>query len=112
MADIAEECVATGAPINSPAVLLSGGERTVTVQGDGTGGPNQEFALSAAIELDISGVTVASLDTDRIDDASEAGGGIATWETTVPRREACWALDDNDAGRFLNNRNGVIRTGR
>jgi len=111
MAGIAEECVATGNPIEPPAVLLSGGETTVTIRGDGTGGPNQEFALSAAIELSVPGVTVASVDTDGIDGASDAAGGIATPETATPRREARRALDDNDAGGFLADRDGVIYTG-
>ena len=48
---IAEESRATGEPIEPPAVVVSGGETTVTVRGDGVGGPNQEFALSAALEL-------------------------------------------------------------
>lgn len=111
MAGIAEECAATGNPIDPPAVLLSGGETTVTIRGDGTGGPNQEFALSAAIELGVPGVTVASVDTDGIDGASDAAGGIATRETARPGREARRALDDNDAGGFLERRDGVIRTG-
>jgi len=53
-AAIAEECVRRGAPIEPPAVLLSGGETTVTV-GDatepGTGGPNAEFVASAGLVL-------------------------------------------------------------
>jgi len=53
-AAIAEECAARGSPIEPPAVLLSGGETTVTL-GDaadpGTGGPNAEFAASAGLAL-------------------------------------------------------------
>lgn len=50
---IAEECAATGTPIDPPAVLLSGGETTVTIRGDGdgVGGPNQEFTLNTALDL-------------------------------------------------------------
>ncbi|MEF8855366.1 MAG: DUF4147 domain-containing protein, partial [Haloarculaceae archaeon] len=50
-AGIAEECVDTGQPIEPPAVLLTGGEATVTIRGDGVGGPNQEFVLGAALEV-------------------------------------------------------------
>lgn len=53
-AAIAEECVARGAPVEPPAVLLSGGETTVTLEDapdPGTGGPNAEFTASAALAL-------------------------------------------------------------
>ena len=108
---IAEEVVATGTPVDPPAVLLTGGETTVTIRGDGTGGPNQEFALSGAIELDEPGITVASVDTDGIDGASDAAGGIATPETAAPVGEARDALANNDAGGFLAERDALIVTG-
>jgi hydroxypyruvate reductase len=109
---IAEECAATGTPVEPPAVLLSGGETTVTIRGDGRGGPNQEFALSAALELDAdAAVTVASVDTDGIDGNSDAAGGISDADTASPRRAARRALDENDAGGVLDDRDGVIRTG-
>ncbi len=110
-AAIAEECAATGTPVEPPAVLLSGGETTVTITGDGTGGPNQEFALSAAVELSEPGVTVASVDTDGIDGGSDAAGGIVGADAEVPRVEARDALADNDAGGFLESQDGVILTG-
>jgi len=59
---IAEECLAAGQPVEPPAVLLSGGETTVTVRSDGTGGPNQEFALSAGRQLP-EGIVLGSVDT-------------------------------------------------
>ncbi|NHN49441.1 DUF4147 domain-containing protein [Halostella sp. JP-L12] len=108
---IAEECAATGTPVEPPAVLLSGGETTVKIRGDGRGGPNQEFALSAALELDDASITVASVDTDGIDGNSDAAGGIADAGTATPRAAAQRALDENDAGGFLDDRDGVIRTG-
>jgi len=108
---VAEECAATGAPIEPPAVLLSGGETTVTIRGDGVGGPNQKFALSAALELADPDVVVASVDTDGIDGNSEAAGGIATQETADPVAEAREALANNDAGGFLERRDGFIVTG-
>ncbi|NHN61400.1 MULTISPECIES: glycerate kinase [Halorussus] len=108
---VAEECAATGTPVEPPAVLLSGGETTVTIRGDGVGGPNQEFALSAALELGEPEVVVASVDTDGIDGSSEAAGGIATRATADPVDEARAALADNDAGSFLERRDGLIVTG-
>ncbi|GAA0239519.1 hypothetical protein GCM10009000_063860 [Halobacterium noricense] len=88
-------------PTEAPAVLLSGGETIVTIQGDGVGGPNQEFALSAALELTNSDIVVASVDTDGIDGNSEVAGGIATRETADTISKAREALENNDAGRFL-----------
>ena len=41
-------CIAQG----RRAVLLSGGELTVTLRGKGRGGPNQEYLLALAIALD------------------------------------------------------------
>ncbi len=111
MAAIAEECAATGTPVEPPTVLLSGGETTVTLSGDGSGGPNQEFALSAALELVEPGVTVASVDTDGIDGTSETAGGIVEADAEIPLHEARDALEDNDVGGFLERRDGVIVTG-
>lgn len=111
MAGIAEECIVSGRPIEPPAVLLSGGETTVTIQNDGIGGPNQEFALSAALELTEPDVVVASIDTDGIDGNSEAAGALTTQETATPEHEAQAALQNNDAGRFLNHQDALIVTG-
>ncbi|WP_436344550.1 glycerate kinase type-2 family protein [Natronorubrum sp. FCH18a] len=113
---VAEEVLATSTPISPPAVLLSGGETTVTVTGDGTGGPNQEFATSAALDLVDGGsvegsVTVAAVDTDGIDGATDVAGALVD-ETTVEDREAARAaLRDNDVSPYLAERNGLIRTG-
>lgn len=111
MAAIAEECVVTGEPVEPPAVLLSGGETTVTIAGDGTGGPNQEFALGAALERSEPGITVASVDTDGIDGKSNAAGGIVGADADLPQAEAQQALANNDAGGFLERHDGVILSG-
>lgn len=56
------------------AVILSGGELTVTIRGTGRGGPNQEFALALAAALDgVPGVAALSGDTD----GTDGGGGSA-----------------------------------
>lgn len=115
---IAEEALATGNPLEPPAVLLSGGETTVTVAGDGTGGPNQEFATSAALELasgpagdDAAGITVAAVDTDGIDGAADAAGAIVDAATVDDPAAARAALADNDVTPYLEGRNALIRTG-
>ena len=54
--------------LNKPIILLSGGETTVTVKGDGKGGRNTEFMLSMAIHLDkMKGISALAIDTDGID---------------------------------------------
>ncbi|UPV76721.1 DUF4147 domain-containing protein (plasmid) [Halorussus limi] len=109
---IAEEMRATGNPFEPPAVVLSGGETTVTLRGDGDGGPNQEFALSAALELDEEDVVIASVDTDGIDGASEAAGAIVDTETVGDAKgEARTALEENDAFPFLAARDALVVTG-
>ncbi|QFU81169.1 glycerate kinase type-2 family protein [Natronorubrum aibiense] len=107
---IGEEALATGMPISPPAVLLSGGETTVTVAGDGTGGPNQEFATSAALSLE-AGLTVAAVDTDGIDGSSDAAGGIVDDGTVDEAARVRAALADNDVYPFLTERNGLVKTG-
>jgi len=111
---VAEEIRATGNPVAPPAVVLSGGETTVTVTGDGEGGPNLEFALSAAAELATPGVALASVDTDGSDGATDAAGAVVDAGTVGDRLSvdaARDALADNDALAALEAADGVIRTG-
>lgn len=107
---IAEECLQSGNPIDPPAVLLSGGETTVTVRGSGQGGPNQEFALQAALSH-AGGITVASVDTDGLDGSTDAAGGLTDATTIDDERAARMALNRNDAYPFLKERTGLIITG-
>jgi glycerate-2-kinase len=78
-AGIAKEIEANDRPLKTPCVLISGGETTVTVEGDhGEGGPNQEFVLGFATKIGgnkrIIGV---SIDTDGTDGPTNVAGGIA-----------------------------------
>jgi glycerate-2-kinase len=82
-AGIAGECRASGHPVPLPAAILSGGETTVTVCGNGKGGRNQEFVLGF-LRGSGPGMIVASVDTDGIDGATDAAGAIAD-ETTLKR---------------------------
>jgi hydroxypyruvate reductase len=76
------------APGSPPLVLLSGGECTVTGRGDGSGGPNAEFVLAAALALDgAPGIHVIACDTDGIDGAADVAGAVAGPET-LPRARA------------------------
>ncbi|SFS90043.1 glycerate kinase type-2 family protein [Halostagnicola kamekurae] len=108
---IAEEIRRTGNPVSPPAAIISGGETTVTITGDGIGGPNQEFALSAALELP-SDVVLAATDTDGIDGPTDSAGSLVTSETVSDRIEAHAALADNDAYTYLEDRNALLFTGQ
>jgi glycerate 2-kinase len=99
---IAREILTSAHPIAAPACLLTGGETTVTLKGDGLGGRNQEFALATA--LDIAGqchIVVLSGGTDGTDGPTDAAGAIAD-HATVRRAEdgglnCRHHLDNNDA---------------
>ncbi|MFA9414928.1 glycerate kinase [Natrinema sp. HArc-T2] len=119
---IAEEVRATGSPVSPPAVLLSGGETTVTIRGDGAGGPNQEFAMSAALALANeretensdgvgSDITVAAVDTDGIDGVTDAAGAIVDGTTVKEPDSARDALAENDVFPSLETRHALVRTG-
>ncbi|MFB6255668.1 MAG: glycerate kinase [Haloplanus sp.] len=107
---VAEEVVATGNPVERPAVVLSAGETTATVRGDGIGGPNAEFALAAAVELP-DGATLACVDTDGRDGSSEFAGALVDGDTVADVPAARRALDTSDAFGYLGDRNAVISTG-
>ena len=97
-------------------MLLSGGETTVTVRGNGRGGRNVEFLLSLAVELDgLAGVFALAADTDGIDGAEEVAGAIVTPDT-VSRAEARGArakvsLADNDGHGFFEALGDQVVTG-
>ncbi|WP_458206444.1 glycerate kinase type-2 family protein [Haladaptatus sp. NG-SE-30] len=116
---IAEEVQASGNPLAPPAVLLSGGETTVTVRGSGEGGPNLEFVLGALLELD-TGIVVASVDTDGRDGSTDAAGALVDGETSkesgVENEEggaesAADALRENDSYPFLDSVGELVETG-
>ena len=107
-AGIAREVAADGRPVEPPAVLLSGGETTVTVRGDGEGGPNLEFVVACGVDLPGSAV-VAAVDTDGRDGGTDAAGGITGRidDPAAARRP----LKDDDTLPFLAARDGLLETG-
>jgi glycerate 2-kinase len=92
--------------------LISGGELVVTMTSDGRGGPNQEYALAAALAL-AGDKKVAGLaaDTDGIDGNGDAAGAFFDGATARPSRRAGAALAANDSGTFLDRRGALFRTG-
>jgi glycerate 2-kinase len=99
-----------------PSALLMGGETTVTVQGAGKGGRNQETALAAAMVLDgIRHVAVMTLATDGMDGPTDAAGAVVSGETLGHMRrlniDPHAALAENDAYPVLHACRALIRTG-
>jgi glycerate 2-kinase len=115
-AAIVREVLESGKPVSSPCAIVSGGEATVTVRGGGTGGPNQEFALALAVELEgVEGWAAFAADTDGGDGPTDAAGGIVNGETAKTIREngvdPQEALDDNDAYQALSAGDALLMTG-
>ena len=106
--ELGREFVALAQGAKHVDLLLGGGEATVTVSGDGSGGRNTEFALAVAIALDeesIADWVVASLGSDGQDGSVDAAGAIA--DASTVKRAAEQGLDAadylarNDSGSFF-----------
>jgi glycerate 2-kinase len=115
-AAIAKEVRSSGHPIPPPACILFGGETTVTLQGDGRGGRNQEFALAAALALaGEDHVVVLSGGTDGTDGPTDAAGAIVDGATVARARtqglDPKSYLERNDAYVFFRHLNDLLITG-
>jgi glycerate 2-kinase len=115
-AALARELAAAG----RRAVILSGGELTVTIRGGGRGGPNQEYALALAMALQGSpGITALAGDTDGTDGGAGAADDPAgaVIDPTTLARAAALGLDpaaflaDNDSTGFFARLGDLVRTG-
>ncbi|MGD8263551.1 MAG: glycerate kinase [Desulfobacterales bacterium] len=113
---IAKEICSSGNPIPPPACILSGGETTVTLKGDGKGGRNQEFALAASLELvGTDNIVVLSGGTDGTDGPTDAAGAVA--DGTTVRRAHAKGLDPlkylkrNDSYHFFQALDDLVITG-
>jgi len=111
------ETLESGNPLEPPCCILSGGETTVTVRGDGKGGRNQEVALGAADILRDAGTgLILSAGTDGIDGPTDAAGAIVD-STTAFRavREELSVMDslhENDSYHFFNALDDLVITGQ
>ena len=102
------------------AAILSGGELTVTLRGNGRGGPNQEYALALALALRAeTGIVALSGDTDGTDggggEASDPAGAVID-ATTLARAQALGldparSLADNDSTGFFEGLGDLLGTG-
>jgi len=115
-AAIAREIIKTGIPLHPPACILSGGETTVTLKGDGLGGRNQEFALCVVGNIAGQNPTVIlSGGTDGNDGPTNAAGAIAD-NTSLERAVALnLKVDDylanNDSYHFFEALGDLLLTG-
>ena len=115
-AAIVREITRSGHPAGPPACLLSGGETTVTLKGNGKGGRNQEFALASAIALeDLEPVVCLSAGTDGTDGPTDAAGAIMDSTTLARARanglDAAAYLADNDSYHFFQTLGDLFITG-
>jgi hydroxypyruvate reductase len=115
-AEILREVVSSGNPVQPPACLLSGGETTVTVRGDGKGGRNQEFALAAAIAVaGLPNAVILAAGTDGTDGPTDAAGAMIDG-TTLARATAMGLspidhLNRNDSYAILDALGELFKTG-
>ncbi len=116
LAGVAVQVARRSQPFTPPCVLLSGGETTVTVRGQGRGGRNVEFLLSLGIALQGEpGVHALAGDTDGVDGQEEIAGALLApdtlaraWALEVNPRER---LDDNDGHGFFERLGDSVVTG-
>ncbi|MBK5567075.1 glycerate kinase [Ensifer sp. SSB1] len=106
-AALAIQVAERNAPFRKPVVLLSGGETTVTLAGNGKGGRNSEFLLSLAIDIDgKSAITAIAADTDGIDGSENNAGAFADGNTVAKLAarsvDARKLLDTNDSWSAFN----------
>ena len=115
-AGIARQVLRHGQPVAPPAVLLSGGETTVTVRGRGRGGRNAEFLLALAVALgDAPRLHAIACDTDGIDGTEDNAGALLKPDTLARARslglDPVAHLADNDAYCFFAALGDLLVTG-
>ena len=116
MAGLARQVARRQQPFSTPCVLLSGGETTVTLRGQGRGGRNVEFLLALGVALDGQpGVHALAGDTDGVDGVEEIAGAYLApdslqraWDQGLRPKDA---LADNDGHGFFGALGDAIVTG-
>jgi hydroxypyruvate reductase len=116
LAAIARQVAIRRQPLAPPCVLLSGGETTVTVRGDGRGGRNVECLLAFVLALrGQPGICALFADTDGVDGVEDIAGAIAMPDTLsralAHRRRAALDLERNDAHAFFEALDDSVITG-
>lgn len=96
--------------------LISGGETTVTVKGNGMGGRNMELALAFAMEIEcVEGITLLSAGTDGTDGPTDAAGAIVDGQTVKKAKTTGLNpeeyLNNNDSYNFFKKIDELLVTG-
>ncbi len=105
-----------GQPRGAPFALIAGGETTVTLTSQGgEGGPNQEFALSAALALETDNMAIVSLDTDGTDGPTGIAGALTDASTVERARgtglDIANAFSRHDVSPLLRTLSDAVITG-
>jgi hydroxypyruvate reductase len=113
---LAQQVRRHGTPWRAPVALISGGECTVTMRGNGRGGRCAEFLLALALNLDgADRVHALACDTDGIDGSEDNAGAVVAPDTLARARSldlrADHMLHDNDSYGFFSALGDLIVTG-
>ncbi len=117
---IAKECLRNDIPIKKPACIIAGGETTVTINGKGKGGRNQEMALSFLSEIEdephsYNGVIFISCATDGNDGPTDASGAIASLDILQEAKNKDLNVNEylknNDSYHFFDKIGFLFKTG-
>lgn len=116
LAAIGKEISQANLPISPPACILAGGETTVTIQGNGKGGRNQELALAFAIAVDgWEKIAFISAGTDGTDGPTDAAGaivdGLTCGKALLANLNPYTFLANNDSNSFFEPIGGLLKTG-
>jgi len=115
-AAIVKEISSSKNPVSAPACVLSGGETTVKVRGEGLGGRNLEFSLAASIQIKgMKNVLILSAASDGTDGPTDAAGAFtdgSTWSRAIdiglnPQK----FLNNNDSYHFFQQLGDLFITG-
>jgi len=116
LAGIVRQIAKSGHPLQRPACIITGGETTVTLLGDGLGGRNMEMALSAVTEIaDLQDIAMITLATDGGDGPTDAAGAVVNGETLSRAKQlgldAQEFLARNDSYHFFEALGDLLKPG-
>ena len=105
-----------GSPWKPPVALISGGETTVTLRGEGRGGRCSEFLLALAVTLEgMDGIHALACDTDGIDGSEDNAGAVLAPDSlrraAKKKLDAVRSLENNDGYGFFNALDDLVVTG-
>ncbi len=116
LASILKEMTRENAFLKKPALVIAGGETTVTLKGKGIGGRNLETALGAVESMrDLDHVALITLATDGEDGPTDAAGAIVTgksWQEGLEKGlDVRLCLEKNDSYTYFHKIQGLIQPG-